>query len=118
MKKISFLYSLFFLCGMMFHFLAQKFGGDSSPSMNLFVVAVSILVLTSMTEFREKLKISTIIVTSALVAFLSVLILLLLPLISEVGSYPVKTESPSWIDSSIVLLLNFTVAIILLSTGD
>jgi hypothetical protein len=103
---------------MVFHFVAQKLLGDPSPSMNLFVVAVSILVISSRSEFREKLQFMTIVVSSILIATLSVLILLVLPFVSEIVGYQVKAKMPSPVEIGIIYLFNFAVAIILLRLGN
>ena len=116
--KFPLFYCLFYLGGMCFHFLFQKISGDVTATTNLFVVFMSILAITSIMEFREKLRFLTVFITSVLVALLSTLTLLLLSIISDIVGFSMKAESASLIETIMTFLGNFAIAIILLRLGN
>ncbi len=105
---------MFYLFGMLLHFLLQRMMGDPFASMNLFVVAFSAMAVSSLKEFKEKLSISNILSASIVAVLISYGVLLVLPVISSLLAYPATNVNPGTQELVIILALNFSICFIVL----
>ena len=117
LKFIS-LYVAFYLSGMILHFIFQRLMGDSFASMNLFVVAMSAMAISGFKEFKERLSLATMLMTSSVAALLNYLLLLALPLISRLLSYPTENTIVEVQELVLILALNFSACLVILRLGN
>ncbi len=103
---------------MLSHFILQRLMGDPFASMNLFVVAMSAMGVSLLKEFKEKLSFSSMLVASFIASLINYLLLLSLPLISRMLSYPTENAIIEVQELVIILTLNFSVCLIVLRLGN
>ncbi len=92
--------------------------GDPFASMNLFVVAMSAMGVSLLKEFKEKLSFSSMLVASFIASLINYLLLLSLPFISRMLSYPTENAIIEAQELVIILTLNFSVCFFVLRLGN